>query len=199
MVINGFRAVSTEYTNAWLTFAAAETNDPDLLNVTGAVAQAGHNYASFLLGGVDSGVIGPVTEARLGQHGVGFFAQNPWKVTRRLTLDYGLRWDYSTYLKEQYGRIANFSPSTFNPTVGRPGGVEFEGSGPGRCNCQYARNYPYAFGPRLGVAYQITPKTVLRAGAAISYRKTGEDGYLSYSIGGLNNFATPTPDTAFFN
>ena len=32
------------------------------------------------------------------------FVQDSWKVTRKLTLDYGLRWDYQTYLKEQYGR-----------------------------------------------------------------------------------------------
>jgi hypothetical protein len=198
LVINGFPTQAGTYSNVWNTFSNAETNSPYLLSVQNAIAQAGSNYASFLLGGVDSGTIGPTSDSRLGQHAIGLFAQDTWKVNRRLTLDYGLRWDFETYLKEQYGRVANFSASTLNPTVGLPGGVAFEGSGPGRCNCDYARNYPYAFGPRLGVAYQITPKTVFRAGGAISYSKTGEDGLLSQSVGGLNPFATSVQDQAFY-
>jgi hypothetical protein len=50
---------------------------------------------------------------------MGLFVQDSWKVTRKLTLDYGPRYDYQTYLKEQYGRMADASVSTFNPTVGR--------------------------------------------------------------------------------
>ncbi len=198
LTINGFPAVSTEYTNSWNTFSNAETNSSYLLSVVGAPVQAGANYASFLLGGPDSTTIGPVVDARLGQHALGFFVQDTWKVSRKLTLDYGLRWDYETYLKEQYGRIANFSPSTFNPTVGLNGGVQFEGSGPGHCNCQIANNYPYAFGPRLGVAYQINEKTVFRAGTGVNYSKTGENGFLSYSIGGVNTFQQPLADTPFY-
>ena len=48
----------------------------------------------------------------------------------------------------------------------------FEGNGPGHCNCNYASNYPYAFGPRLGIAYQFMEKTVLRAGIGVTYGQT---------------------------
>ena len=40
--------------------------------------------------------------------------------------------------------------------------VIYEGYGGGRCNCQFAHNYPFAYGPRIGIAYQIAPKTVMQ-------------------------------------
>src|SRR6185503_18015135 len=92
--------------------------------------------------------------------------QDTWKVTRKLTLDYGLRYDYQTYLKEQYGRMPIASFSTPNPTVGgRLGAVLYGAS----CKCDFSNNYPFALGPRIGAAYQIDPKTVLRAGAGVTY------------------------------
>src|SRR5258708_1709251 len=57
-----------------------------------------------------------------------------------------------------------------------PGAFVFEGSGPGQCNCSLAKNYPWAFAPRLGIAYQIDSKTVVRAGWGIIYGQTGIQG-----------------------
>ena len=54
----------------------------------------------------------------------------------------------------------------------------YEGMGPGRCNCTLVKTYPYAFAPRLGLAYQITPKTVLRAGWGIAYASTAAFNYI---------------------
>jgi hypothetical protein len=75
-------------------------------------------------------------------------------------------------LKESYGRAQDFSPTTLNPAVTLPGAVIFEGGLPGHCQCSYAKNYPYAFSPRLGLAYQITPKTVFRTGFGVVYDGT---------------------------
>ena len=92
-------------------------------------------------------------------------------------MDYGLRYDYQSYLKEQYGRGASFSAAIPNAAFGNlPGTPIFEGAGAGRCNCDLAKNYPYAFAPRLGVAYQITPKTVLRGGVGVVYSATNIGG-----------------------
>jgi hypothetical protein len=100
---------------------------------------------------------------------------------------YGLRWDYGTYQKEQYGRYPSFSPTTPNPSAGGlPGGVIFEGYGPGRCNCDFAKNYRYAFGRRLGVAYQIDAETVFRAGWGISYGSTPDNNQGTQGITGGN-------------
>jgi hypothetical protein len=65
-----------------------------------------------------------------------------------------------------------------------PGAVEFEGYGSGRCNCNLANNYPFAIGPRLGVAYQISSKTVLRGGWGIVYNATGDSN--GSTAGGLS-------------
>ena len=63
-----------------------------------------------------------------------------------------------------------------NPSAGgRLGAVVFEGYGAGRCNCALAKNYPWAFGPRLGAAYQINPRTVFRAGWGIVYSGTPDN------------------------
>jgi len=85
---------------------------------------------------------------------MGAFAQDTWKISRKMTVDYGLRYDYLTYSREQYGRTPDFSAATPNSTAaGRLGASIFEGDGPGRCGCSFAHNYPFAFGPRLGIAY----------------------------------------------
>src|SRR5207248_2063977 len=107
------------------------------------------------------------------------FVQDTWKVTRRLTLDYGLRWDLSRPTREIDNRWSEFSPTTPNPSAGGlPGATIFEGFGTGRCNCQFVSAYPYAIGPRIGGAYQITPKTVLRAGWGLTYTPLAAFGYL---------------------
>jgi hypothetical protein len=62
---------------------------------------------------------------------------------------------------------------------GRLGTVEYQAT----CKCNYANAYPFAFGPHLGVAYQITPKTVFRAGGAISYAAVSDQAGLNSSAG----------------
>jgi hypothetical protein len=168
---------STLYTNTNGTygFSGNETALPYLQTATTGGGTIGFPYASFLLGQADSVRIAPLNVIRLGKHQLGVFVQDTWKVTRKLTLDYGLRWDYSSYLKEQYGKLAQFAPLVANPAAGgHPGAVEFEGDGSGRCNCTFSQPYPYAIGPRLGVAYQINNKTVLRGGWGVVYSGTGD-------------------------
>ncbi|HJT88027.1 MAG TPA: TonB-dependent receptor [Bryobacteraceae bacterium] len=166
-------------------FSPNETALPYLQSSTLGGGTIGFSYASFLLGLVDTVKIAPVDSMKMGKHAVGLFVQDTWKVTRKLTLDYGIRYDYQTYLKEQYGRFAQFAPNIPNPSAGGlPGAVEFEGYGPGRCNCNFANNYPYAIGPRLGVAYQITPKTVLRGGWGVVYAASGDSN--GSTAGGLS-------------
>jgi hypothetical protein len=177
------------------TFNASETGQPFQTVPVGGFLP-GFGYASFLLGQVDSVSISRLTTPRMGKKQFGLYAQDTWKVTRKLTLDYGLRYDYSTYLREEYGRAPEFSPTTPNPAVGgRLGAAIYDGSsGPGRCNCDIAHNYPLAFGPRLGVAYQITPKTVFRAGFGIVYGGTATN---NNAASGLAGSSATTPPSSF--
>ena len=176
MRTEGNAATLYTYTNGAYSFSPNETGLPYLQTSSFGGGTVGFAYASFLLGLADTARVAQPQNLRLGKHGLGFFAQDTWKVTRKLTLDYGLRYDYQTYLKEHNGELANFSPTTPNPGLGGAlGAVEFEGSGAGHCNCNFAKNYPLAFGPRLGAAYQITPKTVLRVGLGVVYSDTGNN------------------------
>ncbi|PWU02362.1 MAG: hypothetical protein C5B51_20940 [Terriglobia bacterium] len=132
----------------------------------GTNASTGFAYASFFLGLNGALNDGGQAVMRLGNHAFAGYIQDTWKVTRRFTLDFGLRYDYVTLLREEYGRMSSVGYSTPNPVAGnRPGMVIYEAT----CHCTFNHNYPWALGPRLGIAYQITPKTVLRMGAGLAY------------------------------
>lgn len=179
-------------TNGFYTFSANETNQPYLAGQTFAGLSAGFPYASFLLGNVDSFSIAAPAEYRQSKSQWGLFLQDSWKINKKLTLDYGVRWDYGTYFSEEHGRASDFSPTTPNPTLGGyPGAFLFEGSGTGHCNCSFAHNYPFAIGPRIGVAYQIDPKTVVRGGFGVVYNQTGTT-QLGYAAAGVATTATYT-------
>ncbi len=191
--LDGNPAYSTGSVNGSYTFSTATTSEPYLQTTTIAGGVPGFGYASFLLGLVNNGNIAYPAEIRFGKEQLGFYAQDSWKVTRRLTFDYGLRYDYSTYLRETYGRATFFSPTVPNPAAGNlPGATIFEGSGPGHCNCQLAHNYPWGFAPRLGVAYQITPITVFRAGFGIVYASTADNNNAAGGFALSNPFSTPS-------
>lgn len=152
----------------------------------------GFGFASFLLGDYTSITQTPQLNYRQGNQEWGLYIQDSWKVTRRLTVDYGLRWDYSTQYKEQYGRLGKFSPTTPNPAAGGILGATIYAN---TCNCNfYPNTYPYAIGPRLGVAYQLTPKTVLRGGWGINYQFVAASGGAVVSangaaaVSGINGF-----------
>jgi hypothetical protein len=205
MIIEGFPSTSETFANNWYSFlnlncfCSPETGLPSTFGQNLQGGNVGYPYASFLLGLVDNGITNAASDGRLGDKSLGFFAQDSWKVTHKFTLDYGLRYDYQTYLQEEHGRWGNFSPTTPDPSAsGLPGAVIYEGNGPGRCNCDFAHNYPFAFCPRLGLAYQFAPKTVLRAGAGVMYSRTPKLGYLSYTLSAFGTYSAPafgTPAT----
>ncbi|HLH42960.1 MAG TPA: carboxypeptidase regulatory-like domain-containing protein [Bryobacteraceae bacterium] len=175
--------------------------------VTGAYTE-GFPYANFLLGDVVSATQYAPVDARMFKQQWALFVQDSWKATRRLTLDYGLRWDYGTAAREEYGRSANLGLNVPNPAAGgRLGAPIFEAT----CGCTFVSNYPYALGPRLGVAYQATPKTVIRGGwgfvygfpADINLQNTAD---LTSAPAGVNAFvniqtpgAMPQPSWPNFN
>ena len=128
--------------------------------------QMGNYYANFLLGDAISTTQYAVQEPRMGKSQWGFFAQDAWKATRKLTINYGLRWDLATPTEEQYGRSSNLGVNAANPAVaGREGAPIFQAT----CGCDFMKTYYWAFGPRLGIAYQIDQKTVLRGGWGLAY------------------------------
>lgn len=178
-------------------FGATQTGLPSVQQQPLAGGSVGMGYASFLMGLVNSATINAVQDPQFRRSGWGLYVQDTWKLTRKLTVDIGLRWDYQTANREIWDRWSAFSPSVRNPAAGNlPGGTIYEGYGNGRCNCSFTDTYPYAIGPRIGAAYQVTQKTVLRVGYGISYTKTANTNYSGGSLLGLGyntiQFDSPT-------
>jgi Carboxypeptidase regulatory-like domain len=185
-----------EFTNdsGTIGFNAAQTANPWFsdANVTLSGGSTGFPFASFLMGRANSLTLAAPAEPRAGRKFLDFFAQDTWKVTRKLTLDYGLRWDYLGYPREQYGRAPDFSPTLANAVAGgHPGASIFEGDGPGHCGCSFGQNYYLAFGPRLGVAYQLDSKTVLRMGFGVTYSSSSGGLGVQVPTGGIQNINAP--------
>ena len=152
--------------------------------------QMGFGYANLLLGDVITASQRAPNGVRMGKSQWALFLQDSYKVTRKLSIDYGVRWDLATPNREQYGRSSSLGLTTPNPAAGgRLGAPIFEAT----CNCRFATSYPYAIGPRLGFAYQLDAKTVLRGGWGIAYgfapdipANSGTD--QNNSPTGINNF-----------
>jgi len=151
---------------------AFNSNETALPTAAGR-AISGHSFASFLLGNVASGsynglFVVPANRYRY----LAMFAQDDWKITRKLTLNYGLRYDLYFPRVEAHDNFASFDPALPNPGAnGRLGAVRFLGEGPGRDNSRksFADTYFRNFGPRFGFAYAMTSKTVLRGGYGIFF------------------------------
>lgn len=136
-------------------------------------ASSGHSFASFLLGAVDNANYNGlfVVPGNRYRYFATFF-QDDWKITRRLTLNLGLRHEIYFPRTEAFDNFSSFDPELPNPGAGnRPGAVRFLGKGPGRDNSRnsFADTYYRNFGPRFGFAYQLTSSTVLRGGYGLYF------------------------------
>ena len=156
----------------------------------------GSSFASFLLGAASTaGVAEPYTLGARFRSG-GAFAQDEWRATKRLTLSFGLRWEWNAAPFEPEGRLSGFDPSVPNPAAGgRPGALVFAGEGPGRSGARSLSDGWYrGFGPRFGVAYSLTPKTVARSSFSVFYAPGFRTRLIAY---GWNNKYTLTSPTGY--
>jgi Carboxypeptidase regulatory-like domain/TonB-dependent Receptor Plug Domain len=153
-----------------------------------ATAGTGLSYASFLVGQIDKGSL---TQNLVQETGARFrpispYFQDDWKVTSRLTLNLGLRYDFYPTYSEAHNVLSFFNPTLINPVTGLPGAIQFAGSGANTCNCSTpVNNYYKNFGPRIGFAFQSGAKTVWRGSWGVMY--THGNG-----VGGAANSRTGT-------
>ena len=127
----------------------------------------GVGTAELLLGHVGSGDINDADILDRRTDYFGFFVQDDWRATSKLTLNIGLRYEVDTPLWDRNNRLNGFDWDQINPVSGLPGVVTFFGrDGLGK----YSHDtYFGALGPRFGLAYQLGESTVIRSGYAINY------------------------------
>jgi hypothetical protein len=142
----------------------------------------GYSYASFLLGAVNGTGITLQPFSVLGgrYHTYAPYFQDEWKLTSKLTLDLGLRWDYLPPYHEVLDRYSFLNPNITNPVTGNKGALQFAGSWGGSgvsCNCvSPVHTYWKNWQPRVGIAYSLNDKTVISAGFATVYSHAGGTG-----------------------
>src|SRR6266446_5141537 len=150
------------------TFNFAETGRGGDTTFTTA---GGNPFASFLLGWADSGQIDTIRF--IGQqwpYFAGYF-QDDWRINPKLTLNLGIRWETTLPPTGLEDRWSDFSPTRPNPAANNiPGALIYAGSGTGREGSRtLADSYYHAFGPHVGFAYTLNPKTVVRGSYALAY------------------------------
>jgi hypothetical protein len=188
-----------------------QQNSGDILSFTGQTSwtqrlwnqgepNAGDGYASFLIGGIGGSSNFPLYPFFRQWYFAPYF-QDDWKVTRRLTVNLGLRWDFNPAPDEKYNRInRGFNPGAPSPLAQQipaamlamypnlrnlSGGLQFAGVGgnPRIVGENDLNNWQ----PRIGAAYQLTSKLVARGGYGL-YNLNPNNNFLE-TVG----FSTSTP------
>jgi hypothetical protein len=182
---------------------------------TSGAAASGNPFASFLLGYMINQAntasvvqIAPPTWTTM--YYQGYFVQDTWIANPKLTLTFGLRWEIPGEYRERHELLATFNPAEVNPVLGaisvngNPVLGAYDLVGTPQHPALGLRNENFTnFSPRLGLAFRITEKTVLRAGwgkfvipADLQFPESAAQSPLSYitnnPVTTLNNGNTPS-------
>ena len=168
-----FSPLNFQNTSGSYYFWAAQTGVDTEFNT----GQTGDPIASALLAQVhDSNLASYASQPRWLRSYFGFFAQDTFKMSPTLTINYGLRWDIDQPNKNAYDNTSNISLTTPNPGAGGLfGALVFAGKGAGRngvSNERWADTDYHDFGPRVGFAWSpqiLGHNTVIRGGYGIIY------------------------------
>ena len=198
-----FPFFQTPYPHGEMNFARTETAFPSNAKDSGGLngnfaADTGDAIASFLLGSIDNGQVSTNNFISSIKQAWAFYGQDDWKLTPKLTLNLGVRYELFSPIGEAFGRQSNFDYNTL--TLQIPSGRNQNEALPPNFNTPYTDpttgiTFPALFpnvtvsrgkvgkylipwdkgdvGPRIGFAYNIREKTVIRAAYGIFY--SGEE------------------------
>ena len=159
-------------------FQFANTQTAAFTNPTGSTAlntNTGSAVASYMLGAINSSSTSAAVP-ELGTRWVdpSFWAQDDFKVTSKLTLNLGIRWDIYPSIREAHNYFTFLNPNGTNSITGNKGTLQFAGNGDPAtfCNCTNLSSTDFKhFAPRVGLAYSLDPKTVIRASYNVNYAR----------------------------
>ena len=164
-----------------------------------APAGTGIGFASFMLGyGADGNINTPALVAGM-QRYQGYFINDTFQVNRRLTLNYGLRWELPSPWTERFDRLVVFQPDVQNPltratSLAPRGNVALVNS-PDRSDRLLEERHWKLFAPRLGFSYRFAEKTVVRGGYGIFYLPNDVAFSTAPNGSPVNTLATPWVST----
>ena len=168
-------------------FGTGFSADPD------SPADTGNAFADFVLGIPSRGsIIRNSGLAGLRSNEFSAYFQDTWKISPKLTFNYGVRYDLLTPQREMYDRQTNFDRGSGLLVLPKGGGTHTAFSGRG-----LAVTEKNNFSPRIGLAYKVTEETVLRVSYGLFYLAQGQVGFqLSLNppfVGGVNYTNTAVP------
>jgi len=160
-------------------FNSRETAGYDQLgnNLNGKTGEA---FASFLLGQVHSSSQTIPVHPMFNEAYLAPWINDEYKITPKLTLTLGLRFDYQFARTESNNKYSTFDPNTPNPGAGNiPGALIFAGTGTGRVGTRtFEKPNHDAWGPRFGFAYRLGDKNAVRGGYGIYYSGISFDQFI---------------------
>jgi hypothetical protein len=195
--LSTFNTFSSPVTYQWSQNETAQISGTSYLT-----ASSGFPYASFILGAVNSTstTLQPFSDTGERFKPISPYVQDDYKITPKLTLNIGLRWDYMPPFHEVLNRWSFLNATLTNPYTGNLGSLQFAGNYGGAgvsCGCTTpVATYMKNFGPRVGFAYSFSDKTVFRGGVAILYSHGGGTGGAGAIGTGQAGFNLPVAFTA---
>lgn len=145
-------------------------------------AQTGNAFASLILGQVHTASFSAPFHYTPQMNYTSPWINDDFKLTSKLTLSFGLRFDRQSGLSEKYGRFSTFDPTAQNP-VGHLGATIF---GSSKAN----GDSTWSVGPRFGFAYALNDKNVIRGGYGIYYAGAQADSWDPYAVDGYQTNPT---------
>ena len=178
-----------------LTGSAGQFNFTSGPTSTAADTNSGFGFASFYLGAASNASVSIPQNNGWRAKYLSFFGNDDWKLNNKLTVNLGLRYDMPIPVTEQKNRMSYVNPTLPNPGAGGlPGAYVFEGSGTGRLGGSTPQtSFKKGIGPRVGLAYQVDPNTVVRAGYGIYFSTQRVGGFAENdSQGFFSSYTYPT-------
>jgi hypothetical protein len=180
---------SNNYSGGHFSFSQAETSVPNTKDIN--FSQYGSSFASFLLGLPDSAARTSTAVTAAHTNSVSAYLQDDIKLSNKLTLNLGLRYDLMLPYTMTQNNNVFLAPNTPNPAAGNVLGAATEyGNCTGCAGYNQIQIHKAYFGPRVGFAYSIDKNTVVQGGYTITYLGYGGAyGQGEGLSGGPNNMA----------